>query len=148
MPATDVLRFATFNAAIRLQRHDLGLIAAGRKANLVIFDSLETLKAKAVYVSGRKIAENNQLINALNVPNDILPPRDTMRLSPITPNDCTLKIAGINNGSARLRHIRGARFTNGEKLTYKSRIAWYNCRIISVLFEFNTVTAVTMLYHK
>lgn len=111
MPATDVLRFATFNAAIRLQRHDLGLIAAGRKANLVIFDSLEILKAQAVYVSGRKIAENNQLINALNMPNDILPPRDTMRLSPITPNDCTLKIDGINNGSARLRHIRGARFT-------------------------------------
>jgi adenine deaminase len=29
LPATDVLRFATLNAAIRLQRHDLGLIAAG-----------------------------------------------------------------------------------------------------------------------
>ncbi len=29
LPAVDALRFATLNAAIRLQRHDLGLIAAG-----------------------------------------------------------------------------------------------------------------------
>ena len=33
LPATDVLRFATLNAAIRLQRNDLGLIAAGRRAD-------------------------------------------------------------------------------------------------------------------
>lgn len=31
LPAVDALRFATLNAAIRLQRHDLGLIAAGRR---------------------------------------------------------------------------------------------------------------------
>lgn len=36
LPATDVLRFATLNAAIRLQRNDLGLIAAGRRADLVV----------------------------------------------------------------------------------------------------------------
>lgn len=43
LPATDVLRMATLNAAIRLQRNDLGLIAAGRIADLVVFDSLESL---------------------------------------------------------------------------------------------------------
>jgi adenine deaminase len=42
LAATDVLRFATLNAAIRLQRHDSGLIAAGRRADLVVFDSLES----------------------------------------------------------------------------------------------------------
>lgn len=39
LPAVDALRFATLNASIRLQRHDLGLIAAGRRADLVVFDS-------------------------------------------------------------------------------------------------------------
>lgn len=111
MPATDALRFATLNGAIRLQRNDLGLIAAGRKANLVIFDSLDILKAQAVYVAGQKIAENGKLIAPINSPSDVLPPRSTMHLSPITANDCQLKIDGVNNGSARLRHIRGARFT-------------------------------------
>ncbi|VEC80784.1 Adenine deaminase [Raoultella ornithinolytica] len=46
LAATDVLRFATLNAAIRLQRHDSGLIAAGRRADLVVFDSLERLEAR------------------------------------------------------------------------------------------------------
>ncbi|AVL72508.1 MULTISPECIES: adenine deaminase [Providencia] len=111
MPATDALRFATLNAAIRLQRNDLGLIAAGRKANFVLFDSLTTLKAQAVYVAGKKIAEKGKLIHAISSPSDILPPRDTMHLSPITADDCQLKIDGVNNGIARLRHIHGARFT-------------------------------------
>jgi adenine deaminase len=52
LPAVDALRFATLNAAIRLQRHDLGLIAAGRRADLVVFDSLEKLVAREVYVGG------------------------------------------------------------------------------------------------
>ncbi len=33
LPAVDALRFATLNAAIRLQRHDLRLIAAGRRGS-------------------------------------------------------------------------------------------------------------------
>lgn len=52
LPAVDALRFATLNAALRLQRHDLGLIAAGRRADLVVFDSLEKLVAREVYVGG------------------------------------------------------------------------------------------------
>lgn len=54
LQATDVLRFATLNGAIRLQRNDLGLIAAGRRANLVVLNSLETLNAQKVYVDGKK----------------------------------------------------------------------------------------------
>lgn len=65
MQATDVLRFATLNGAIRLQRNDLGLIAAGRRANLVVLDSLDTLKAQHVYIDGKKVAENGQLISPI-----------------------------------------------------------------------------------
>ncbi|HDN2513249.1 TPA: adenine deaminase [Providencia rettgeri] len=111
MPVTDALRFATLNGAIRLQRNDLGLIAAGRKANLVTFDSLQTLKAHSVYVAGQKIAEKGKLLTTIHSPSDVLPPRETMRLSPITADDCQLRIDGVNNGTARLRHIQGARFT-------------------------------------
>lgn len=48
LAATDALRFATLNAAIRLQRNDLGLIAAGRRADLVVFDSLDKLTARGL----------------------------------------------------------------------------------------------------
>lgn len=65
MQATDVLRFATLNAAIRLQRHDLGLIAAGRRADLVVFDSLKKLQAHRVYVAGQQISEDGKLFKSL-----------------------------------------------------------------------------------
>lgn len=111
MKATDVLRFATLNGAIRLQRNDLGLIAAGRRANLVVLNSLDTLKAQQVYVDGKKVAENGQLISPIATENTILPPRDTMHLAPISAQDCQLQLADLQNGTARLRHISGARFT-------------------------------------
>ncbi|MEX9947378.1 adenine deaminase [Providencia alcalifaciens] len=111
MKATDVLRFATLNGAIRLQRNDLGLIAAGRRANLVVLDSLDTLKAQQVYVDGKKVAENGQLISPIATENTILPPCDTMHLTPISPQDCQLQLTDLQNGTARLRHISGARFT-------------------------------------
>ena len=111
LPATEALRFATFNAAIRLQRHDLGLIAAGRRADLVVFDSLETLTARQVYVAGNLIARNGRTLNAIAPMAESLPPQNTMRLPPAVEEDFVLRIATIQHGEARLRHIRGARFT-------------------------------------
>ena len=65
LPAVDALRFATLNAAIRLQRHDLGLIAAGRRADLVVFDSLEKLAAREVYVGGERLAQAGRLLKPI-----------------------------------------------------------------------------------
>ncbi len=41
------LRAATFNAAQRLKRSDLGLIAAGRRADIVLFEDLDRLRPRA-----------------------------------------------------------------------------------------------------
>lgn len=65
LAATDVLRFATLNAAIRLQRHDSGLIASGRRADLVVFDSLEKLAARKVYVAGKLVARDGALLQPI-----------------------------------------------------------------------------------
>lgn len=111
LPVTDALRFATFNAAIRLQRQDLGLIAAGRKANIVAFDSLEKLVARKVYVNGRLIASDGKMLEALETPPDVLRPRNTFHIPVLSPQDFEFHIKGVNNGSAQLRHISGARFT-------------------------------------
>lgn len=82
LPTVDVLRFATLNAAIRLQRNDLGLIAAGRRADLVVFDSLEKLEAQEVYVGGKLIARNGHLLTPLAAASGVTPPRDTLQLPP------------------------------------------------------------------
>jgi adenine deaminase len=110
LPATHALRFATLNAAIRLQCNDLGLIAAGRRADLVAFDSLEKLTARQVYVAGKLIARDGAMIEP--IVDTILPlPRDTVRLSALADDDFRMKIDNAKHGVARLRHISGARFT-------------------------------------
>lgn len=119
MTATDALRLATLNAAIRLQRGDLGLVAAGRTADLVVFDSLEVLQAKAVYVAGKRVALNGKLLEPVSAP-DVLPLRDTVRLKPLSASDFVLNVP-VSHGTATLRHIKGARFTQWNETTVDVR---------------------------
>ena len=121
LAATDVLRFATLNAAIRLQRNDLGLIAAGRRADLVVFDSLEKLKAQEVYVAGKLIAHKGTLLQPVSAAADVTPPRNTLQLTPLNPDDFVLRVGDIHHGVARLRHIRGARFTQWGEVEVQVR---------------------------
>ncbi|MBF9231925.1 adenine deaminase [Microvirga sp. BT350] len=101
------LRAATLNAANRLGRVDLGLVAAGRRADIVLFDDLTTFKARHVFASGRTIATNGEM----TVP---LPPlaaatlRDTMKLQPLTEVDFMIPAKGKR---ARLATIDRPRFT-------------------------------------
>lgn len=119
--AEDVLRMATFNAAIRMQRSDLGLIAAGRTADIIAFDSLDTLHPCAVYVAGSCVARQGKLLSTPSAARDVTPPRNTMRLSALSADDFQLKIPGLNNGKARLRNIKGARFTQWSEVTVNVR---------------------------
>ncbi|WP_395489629.1 adenine deaminase [Cedecea davisae] len=119
MKATDALRLATLNASLRLQRPDLGLIAAGRTADLVVFDSLEKLSARTVFVAGKLMAERGKMLEPVTAPS-IVPPRDTVRLQSLSPNDFVLKVP-VNNGRARLRHIKGARFTQWSEVEVEVR---------------------------
>ncbi|RJT44637.1 adenine deaminase [Rahnella woolbedingensis] len=117
----DVLRMATFNAAIRMQRSDLGLIAAGRTADIIAFDSLENLHPRAVYVAGNCVAKESKLLFTPAAASGVTPPRNTMRLSPLSAEDFCMKIAGLKNGKARLRNIKGARFTQWSEVTVDVR---------------------------
>lgn len=114
--AEDVLRMATFNAAIRMCRSDLGLIAAGRTADIIAFDSLETLNPRRVYVAGICVAEEGKLLFSPAADSDVIPPRDTMRLQELGADDFRLRIPGLINGKARLRNIKGARFTQWSEV--------------------------------
>ena len=48
------LQAATLNAAIRLGRRDLGLVAPGKRADIVLFDNLGDLNARHVLCDGRE----------------------------------------------------------------------------------------------
>jgi adenine deaminase len=117
MRTEDVLRMATLNAANRLQRADLGLIAAGRTADIIAFDSLENLNPACVYVGGDCVAREGKLLFTPAAASDVIPPRDTLRIDALTEADFQLRVPGLQQGTARLRNIKGARFTQWSEVT-------------------------------
>jgi adenine deaminase len=52
----DVVRFATLNAANRLHRQDLGAIAPGRIADIVLLSNLASFAVEEVYSGGQLVA--------------------------------------------------------------------------------------------
>jgi adenine deaminase len=56
------LRAATLNAAQRLGRADLGLIAVGRRADIVVFEDLSGFSPRHVLAGGRAVAEAGHML--------------------------------------------------------------------------------------
>ncbi|MGE8104599.1 adenine deaminase [Allorhizobium sp. NPDC080224] len=106
------LRAATLNAAQRLGRPDLGLIAAGRRADVVVFDDLTDLKARLVFSNGVLVARNGEL---LAKPTSVDPSALTrsIKIEPLTSDDFRVAAKGQ---SARVATINRPRFTEwGER---------------------------------
>jgi adenine deaminase len=111
----QAIRCATINNAIRLRRDDLGLIAAGRRADLAVLADLREVTVAAVYANGRLVAENGRMIEPPKAAL-ALPPVRTMKLGALSEADFSVAAPGVNAGRAVLRTIKGARFTSwGER---------------------------------
>jgi adenine deaminase len=54
------IRMATLNAAERFRLHDLGAIAPGKRADLVVFADLNDIRPTLVFSGGRLVAEDNE----------------------------------------------------------------------------------------
>jgi adenine deaminase len=101
------LRAATLNAAMRLGRRDLGLVAPGRRADLIVLDDLDAFSVRHVFTSGRHVAADGALRATLR-PDPVPPPTATMHVPPLGPEDFTLRAAGSR---MRLRTVHRPRFT-------------------------------------
>lgn len=67
----NALRAATFNAATRLGRSDLGLIAPGKRADIVVFEDLKEFRAKFTIIDGHCVARGQlmeQAEDAIEIP--------------------------------------------------------------------------------
>ncbi|MES5047918.1 adenine deaminase [Rhizobium nepotum] len=101
------LRAATLNAAQRLGRPDLGLIAAGRRADIVIFEDLSGFSARHVLVGGRTVAEGGRML--VDVPaHDGAALEGSMKLLPRNADDFRVTSEGVR---VRLATIDRPRFT-------------------------------------
>lgn len=95
------LQAATLNAATRIGRPDLGLIAPGRRADLVLVDDLAAFRAKMVLINGQPA----QPAPAAAIPDRL---RNSCQLAPVTPD--AFEIAATTP-TVRLATINRPRFT-------------------------------------
>ena len=61
LPPEWAYRAATFNAATRIGRSDLGLIAPGKRADIVLLDDFEDARASLVIADGALVSETGKL---------------------------------------------------------------------------------------
>lgn len=101
------LRAAALNAAQRLGRADLGLIAAGRRADIVVFSDLAGFKANSVIANGVMVSEDGRLLKE-QVPVDTALLMDSMKIEPLAADDFRVPSKGK---SVRIATIDRPRFT-------------------------------------
>jgi adenine deaminase len=107
------LRCATYNAAYRLQRADLGLVSAGRRADIVVLGDLVSFEAEHVITDGQLVASNGKmLVDVVEGPSD--PPLDTMKLGHLDPSDMLLRLDAAD-GPHRMRVIADSVMTRWDE---------------------------------
>ena len=105
----DAWRCGSLNAAQRLGRRDLGLLAPGRRADIVLLGDLETFPVTHVLAGGELVAEAGAQVLPLR-PDPAPPPTGTMHLEPLPPA-AFVPHAQARGRCASLRTVKGARFT-------------------------------------
>ena len=112
----QAIRCATINNAIRLKRDDLGLVCAGRRADLVLLSDLREMTVTGVFANGRRVAADGALVEPIAAPSVTLP-STSMKVPRFTPEDFRVRIPGPSGGRAEIRTIKGARFTEWSALS-------------------------------
>ena len=107
LPPAWAYRAATLNAASRIGRPDLGLIAPGKRADIVLLDDLEQVRAHQVIANGQPVATNGALTDA---PIVVAPPAALMSsvaCAPLRPKDFEIPADGP---TARIATLSKPRF--------------------------------------
>ncbi len=101
------LQAATLNGSVRIGRPDLGLIAAGRRADIVLFEDLKDFRARHVIASGTPIAREGNMVVKLTKTDPCLL-ENSVKLKPLSADDFRLRSEGKK---VRLATIDRPRFT-------------------------------------
>lgn len=107
LPSEWAYRAATLNAATRIRRPDLGLVAPGKRADIVLLDDVDTARVHLVVADGVPVAE----AGACTAPCPACSPPKALRssvcLTELTPADFDIPSKG---SSARIATLSKPRF--------------------------------------
>lgn len=113
LKAEWALQAATLNAARRLGRADLGMIAPGRRADIVLLEDLRDFRALHVLANGRLVASGGTMLQAAAVA-DVSPLCGTMKIERLKEDDFRIPACG---GTARVATVNRPRFTQWGEVT-------------------------------
>lgn len=102
------IRMVTLNSALRLKRDDIGLVAAGRRAEIVVLSDLAGIVVSRVYVGGKLVAADGALL----VPPERRfegAPIGTVKLDPLPAEAFRLRVKDVRDGTVRLPVVGGVR---------------------------------------
>ena len=141
MAPVRAIRLATLHAAYRLQRNDLGVVGAGRRADLVVLSDLEQIVVDDVFTDGRHVASGGEMLVPV-VEGPCTPPLDTMRIGPVSADDMVLRLPGVADGTHRIRTIVGVPVTEwGETDDRRHRRGGHRARRATSCSSPSTATA-------
>jgi adenine deaminase len=105
LPPMQALQAATINPARRLRLFDRGAIAPGRRADLVLVDSLPSFNVSTTISDGEIVVENGQTLWRVppNQP-ELDPLRNSLDLSPLSVEDFRINFPG-DGSQAEVRVI-------------------------------------------
>jgi adenine deaminase len=113
MDPVQAIRCATLNASIRIRRPDLGLLAAGRMADIVVLSDLHEMSADSVFVAGELATRSGRMI--LPVASASFP-ECKLTIDPLTLEDFRFRLPVQGASRARIRVTKGVRFTSWGEL--------------------------------
>lgn len=101
----DAIKSATLNSAREIGVTNLGAIAPGYVADLVVLDDLEDMKIKAVIFEGELVAEDGTLLKAIEDKKYDIELENSVHVDNLSLEDFKLK-APIENGKIKVNVIR------------------------------------------
>ena len=110
------LCMATLNCAECYHLEDRGALAPGKRADIVLFDNLKDFHAQAVFIEGRKVAENGKYLLPFEKA-AIFSVRGSMHVKPFTPDQ--LKMHLTSDHVRAIGIVKDGVTTKAETVTIK-----------------------------
>lgn len=98
----EAIQMVTINPATHFGFKDIGILAPGKRADIAVISDLNEMKIAQVYLNGKKVAENNELI--IDIPSYTYPDsvKNSVKRKPVKLDDLLIK---ANGSRARVRAI-------------------------------------------
>jgi adenine deaminase len=116
IPPILAVQMATIHPATWMQLQDTGALAPGKSADVVVVGSLEEMDVKSVYIRGRHLAEDGELL--IDLPPYRYPDstRDSVKRAPVDAAELGIEADGDSATARLLRLIPDKALCDGEEV--------------------------------